>query len=39
MIHIGDFDADNRKDLVCRVNKGEMYLIALTGRFNLLLNC
>ena len=31
MIHVGDFDADGRKDLVCRKNKGERYQIALTG--------
>ena len=31
MIHVGDFDADRRKDLVCRKNKGERYQIALTG--------
>ena len=32
MIHVGDFDADDRKDLVCRMNKGDKYLIALTGK-------
>ena len=33
MIHIGDFDADGRKDLVCRMNNGEKYYIALTGEW------
>ena len=32
MVHVGDFDADGRKDLVCRVNDGEKYQIALTGK-------
>ena len=31
MIYIGDFDADGRKDLVCRMNRGDKYCIALTG--------
>ena len=31
MIHVGDFDADGRKDLVCRMNHGNKYCIALTG--------
>ena len=30
-IHVGDFDADGRSDLVCRMNNGEKYCIALTG--------
>ena len=29
-LHVGDFDADGRKDLVCRMNDGEAYQIALT---------
>ena len=29
----GDFDNDGRSDLVCRVNEGEKYQIALTGKF------
>ena len=32
MIHVGDFDADGRKDLVCKKNNGEKYYIALTGK-------
>ena len=31
MIYVGDFDADGRKDLVCRMNHGNKYCIALTG--------
>ena len=31
-IHVGDFDADGRKDLVCRMNNGQKYYIALTGK-------
>ena len=31
----GDFDHDGRSDLVCRVNGGEKYQIALTGKFML----
>ena len=31
MIHVGDFDADGRKDLVCRMNQGDKHCIALTG--------
>ena len=30
-IYVGDFDCDGRKDLVCRMNDGEKYQIALTG--------
>ena len=32
MIRVGDFDADGRNDLVCRVNEGGKYQIALTGK-------
>ena len=31
-VHVGDFDAEGRKDLVCRMNDGEAYQIALTGK-------
>ena len=27
----GDFDADKRSDLVCRINGGSQYKIALSG--------
>ena len=37
MIHVGD--ADGRKDLVCRKNKGERYQIALTGESISILFC
>ena len=35
MIHVGDFDADGRKDLLCRKNKGDKYQIALTGKVSI----
>ena len=31
-LQAGDFDSDGRSDLVCRVNYGEKYQIALTGK-------
>ena len=33
-IYIGDFDADKRSDLVCRIEKGARYQIALTGNIS-----
>ena len=39
MIHIGDFDSDGRKDLVCRVNSGKKYAIALTGNSFIDIEC
>ena len=33
MIHVGDFDADGRTDLICRMNDGEKYYIGLTGEY------
>ena len=39
MMHVGDFDADGRKDLVCRMNNGGKYYIALTGKLIIILEC
>ena len=33
---MGDFDADGRTDLVCRMQGGAHYLIALSGKFRMM---
>ena len=37
-IAIGDFDGDNRMDVVCRMDQGQDYKIALTDGDGFLVN-
>ena len=39
MIHVGDLDSDGRKDLVCRIDSGKKYAIALTGNSFMIMEC
>ena len=32
---MGDFDADGRSDLICRIQSGAQYIIALSGLQNI----
>ena len=35
---MGDFDTDGRSDLMCRMQGGAKYLIALSGKLEMILN-
>ena len=37
-IAIGDFDGDNQKDVVCRIDRGQDYKIALSDGDGFLVN-
>ena len=39
MIHVGDFDSDERKDLVCRIDSGKKYGVALTDNSFMVIEC